>query len=188
MSSAAPDTHSLTLHGLPVVSVPSFGTGVLSIPSNYTAVINNELWLVNKDHNTGVLTRVCQISLPQGYKLAPDQAPAPYDPEGTDMIPSHLQGCVHGLLNKHLKMQPKLAGMRAYAVQRWLYNYQLNLSNLVNDEQYLDERRQRQDALRHKEADDIGHAERVKYIQEEAIRGKKRLDQVYEAGAPAAAP
>ena len=104
------------------------------------------------------------------------------------MIPSHLQGCVHGLLNKHLKMQPKLAGMRAYAVQRWLYNYQLNLSNLVNDEQYLDERRQRQDALRHKEADDIGHAERVKYIQEEAIRGKKRLDQVYEAGAPAAAP
>ena len=57
MSSTAPDTNSLTLHGLPVVNVPGVGTGdlsFLSIPSNYTAVINNELWLVNEDPNTGV--------------------------------------------------------------------------------------------------------------------------------------
>ena len=152
-----------------------------------TAVIQGALWLLGKD---GKPER--QLALPLGFGLVRlvhvPPAAAPYDPEGTDMIPSHLQGCVHGLLNKHLKMQPKLAGMRAYAVQRWLYNYQLNLSNLVNDEQYLDERRQRQDALRHKEADDIGHAERVKYIQKEAIRSEERLDQVYEAGAPAAAP
>ena len=128
MSSTAPDTGNLTLNGLPFVSVPSVGTVTpcfLSIPSNYTAVINNELWLVNKDHNTGVLTRVCQISLPQGYKLAPDQAPAPYDPEGPDMIPFALQGCVEGLKNKHLKIQPLLADMRPYAVQRWLHNHQV---------------------------------------------------------------
>ena len=43
---------------------------------------------------------------------------------------------------------------------------------------------QRQDAQRSKESDNIGHAERVKYIQKEAIRSEKHLDQVYKAAAP----
>ena len=154
-----------------------------------TAVIQGALWLLGKD---GKPER--QLALPQGFGLVqlvhvpPVTVLPPGHPEGTDMIPSRLQGCVVGLLNKHLKIQPLLAEISAFAVQRWIKNYELMLANLVEDEQKLDERRQRQDALRHKEADDIGHAERVKYIQEEAIRGKKHLDQVYEAGEPAAAP
>ena len=154
-----------------------------------TAVIQGALWLLGKD---GKPER--QLALPLGFGLVklvhvpPVTVLPPGHPEGTDMIPSGLQGCVHGLLNKHLKMQPKLAGMRAYAVQRWLYNYQLNLSNLVNDEQYLDERRQRQDARRHEHSDKVDHAKSINSITNAAILQQKHLDQVYEAGEPAAAP
>ena len=160
MSSTAPDANSLTLHGLPFVSVPSVGTGdlsFLSIPSNYTAVMNNELWLVNEDPNTGVLTRVCQISLPPGYKITQDQAPAPYDPEGTDMIPSDLLG-VHGLRNKHIKKQPKLAGMPAYKVQRWVLEQSVDLAYSVKVEQERIERLAHLAARETKEADELAAA------------------------------
>ena len=121
MSSTAPDANSLTLHGLPFVSVPSVGTGVLSITSNYTAVINNELWLVNKDPNTGGLTLRCQISLPPGYKITQDQPELPPGhPNGRDKVPPHLYNTK--LKNIHLLQEPMLAseGVTEAFVIRWL--------------------------------------------------------------------
>jgi hypothetical protein len=58
----------------------------------------------------------------------------------------------------------------------------------VNDEQYLDERRQRQDARRHEHSDKVDHAKSINSITNAAILQQKHLDQVNEAGAPAAAP
>ena len=120
MSSTAPDANSLTLHGLPFVSVPSVGTGVLSITSNYTAVINNELWLVNKDPKTGGLTLRCQISLPPGYKITQDQPELPPGhPNGRDMVPAKFHH-IRRLMNLHLLNEPDLVDMNESFVIRWL--------------------------------------------------------------------
>ena len=117
-----------------------------------TAVIQGALWLLDDDGKP-----VFPLALPQGYKLAPDQAPAPYDPEGTDMIPSDLLG-VHGLRNKHIKKQPKLAGMPAYKVQRWVLEQSVDLAYSVKVEQERIERLAHLAARETKEADELAAA------------------------------
>ena len=181
MSSAAPNTNSLTLQGLPFVSVPSVGTGdlsFLSIPSNYTAVMNNELWLVNEDPNTGVLTRVCQISLPPGYKITQDQAPAPYDPQGTDKIPQHLLGVVDGLKNMHVMGWPTLKRCSAAFVQNWLSRH----TKLYEDQLFYEQQEHaqylRNKALEQQHRDNVALEERMRNITNFSRQSQEGLAQV----------
>ena len=116
-------------------------------------MIQGALWLLGKD---GKPER--QLALPQGYKLAPDQAPAPYDPEGTDMIPSRLQGCVYGLKNKHIKKESRLADMPPYKVQRYVLEQGINAAYSVKVEQEQIERRAHLAARKAKDADELAAA------------------------------